>query len=73
MMEDTGEDVLRSRPNVVTTFFKRLGHVSLTFNDILVPLYFFLHTKFFVVDVHSWSSFLCVKYDSKRIFYNTFL
>lgn len=25
MMEDTGEDVLRSRPNFVTTFFKRMG------------------------------------------------
>ncbi len=43
MMEDTGEDVLRSRPNVVTTFFKRLGHVSLNFQQyILVAKYFFI-------------------------------
>jgi hypothetical protein len=25
MMEDTGEDVLRQKPNVVVTFFRRLG------------------------------------------------
>jgi len=25
MMEDTGEDILRQRPSVVTTFFKRIG------------------------------------------------
>ena len=28
MMEDTGEDILRQKPNVVYTFFKRLGQVS---------------------------------------------
>ena len=28
MMEDTGEDILRQRPSVVTTFFKRIGQVS---------------------------------------------
>ena len=27
MMEDTGEDVLRQKPNVVVTFFRRLGQV----------------------------------------------
>ena len=27
MMEDTGEDILRQRPSVVTTFFKRIGQV----------------------------------------------
>ncbi len=27
MMEDAGEDVLRAKPSVVTTFFKRLGQV----------------------------------------------
>jgi len=25
MMEDTGEDVLRQKPNIVVTFFRRLG------------------------------------------------
>ena len=27
MMEDTGEDVLRQKPNIVVTFFRRLGQV----------------------------------------------
>ena len=27
-MEDTGEDVLRQRPNMVVTFFQRLGQVT---------------------------------------------
>lgn len=27
MMEDAGEDVLRQKPNVVVTFFRRLGQV----------------------------------------------
>ena len=27
MMEDTGEDILRQRPSVVTTFFRRIGQV----------------------------------------------
>ena len=30
MMQDTGEDALRQRPNVVATFFKRLGQVHVT-------------------------------------------
>ena len=29
MMEDTGEDVLRQKPNVVVTFFRRLGQVTI--------------------------------------------
>ena len=29
MMEDAGEDVLRQRPNMVVTFFKRLGQVRI--------------------------------------------
>ena len=29
MMEDAGEDVLRHKPNIVTTFFKRLGQVKI--------------------------------------------
>ena len=33
MMEDTGEDILRQRPSVVTTFFKRIGQVSNFFFD----------------------------------------
>jgi len=36
-MEDTGEDVLRSRPNVVTTFFKRLGHTYQLMLDRSTP------------------------------------
>ena len=28
-MQDTGEDALRQRPNVVATFFKRLGQVHM--------------------------------------------
>ena len=28
MMEDAGEDVLRAKPNMVVTFFKRLGQVT---------------------------------------------
>jgi hypothetical protein len=28
MMEDAGEDVLRQRPSIVLTFFKRLGQVE---------------------------------------------
>ena len=28
-MEDTGEDVLRQRPNMLVTFFQRLGQVIL--------------------------------------------
>ena len=35
-MEDTGEDVLRQKPSVVSTFFKRLGQVSNSNNFILV-------------------------------------
>ena len=27
-MEDTGEDVLRQKPSVVATFFKRIGQAS---------------------------------------------
>ena len=27
-MEDTGEDILRQRPSVVTTFFRRIGQVN---------------------------------------------
>ena len=27
MMEDAGEDVLRQKPNMVVTFFRRLGQV----------------------------------------------
>ena len=29
MMEDTGEDVLRQKPSVVATFFKRISQVQL--------------------------------------------
>ena len=28
MMEDTGEDVLRQRPSIVMSFFRRIGQVS---------------------------------------------
>ena len=28
MMEDAGEDVLRQKPNIVVTFFKRIGQVG---------------------------------------------
>ena len=28
-MEDTGEDVLRQRPNMLVTFFQRLGQVRI--------------------------------------------
>ena len=31
MMEDAGEDVLRQKPNVVISFFRRLGQVALQF------------------------------------------
>ena len=29
MMEDTGEDILRQKPSVVGSFFKRLGQVKI--------------------------------------------
>ena len=29
MMEDAGEDVLRQKPSMVVTFFKRIGQVRL--------------------------------------------
>ena len=31
MMEDTGEDVLRQRPNMLVTFFQRLGQVRISY------------------------------------------
>ena len=31
MMEDTGEDVLRQRPNMLVTFFQRLGQVIIIY------------------------------------------
>lgn len=31
-MEDTGEDVLRQKPSVVATFFKRIGQVNKCLN-----------------------------------------
>ena len=34
MMEDTGEDVLRQRPNMVVTFFQRLGQVRKFFKNV---------------------------------------
>eukprot|EP00088_Acartia_fossae_P004006 TRINITY_DN1171_c0_g1_i12.p2 TRINITY_DN1171_c0_g1~~TRINITY_DN1171_c0_g1_i12.p2 ORF type:complete len:197 (-),score=56.75 TRINITY_DN1171_c0_g1_i12:641-1231(-) len=37
MMEDSGEDMLRSRPNIVTTFFKRLGHTYQLMLDKSTP------------------------------------
>ena len=35
MMEDTGEDVLRQRPNMLVTFFQRLGQVILVNTIVL--------------------------------------
>lgn len=37
MMEDAGEDVLRHKPNIVTTFFKRLGQTYQMLLDKSTP------------------------------------
>lgn len=37
MMEDTGEDVLRQKPNIVVTFFKRLGQTYQLMLDRWTP------------------------------------
>jgi len=37
MMEDTGEDILRQRPSVVTTFFKRIGQTYQIWLDKWTP------------------------------------
>ena len=37
MMEDTGEDVLRQKPGVVLTFFKRIGQTFQIWLDKLPP------------------------------------
>ena len=33
MMEDAGEDVLRQKPSMVVTFFKRIGQVYKSFKE----------------------------------------
>lgn len=36
MMEDAGEDVLRQKPSMVVTFFKRIGQVHKVLKTVFV-------------------------------------
>jgi len=36
MMEDTGEDVLRQKPSIVATFFKRVGQVRIERKQLIL-------------------------------------
>ena len=51
MMEDTGEDVLRQKPSVVATFFKRISQVFDIWQLTCGPCFLVFFYKLIITDI----------------------